>query len=280
MENYEKLLYWVKERYSIFLKKEAGEPRPWTKDPILDQYRFCNVHRENDRVTRWIHDSWLSPDCDEEHIWFAMVVARLLNQPESLRALSETAFVEWDKIHFIEVLTQRKNQGYKNFNAAYIVSTNGRAMDKVEYLATHVLEPLWNARDSVKPTPSDTLASFFKRLSQYDGMGSFMSAQVVADVKHAPVLAQAEDWWTFAEPGPGSLRGMRRLHGLDVKDTSQDKFWKDSLWHLRDQLNNDISPDIPELDGQNTQNCLCEYDKMIRTLSGEGRPKQQYKEVK
>ena len=275
MENYEKLLYWVKERYSIFLKKEAGEPRPWTEDIILGTYRFCNVHRENDKVTRWIHDNWLSPDCDEQHIWFAMVIARLLNQPESLQALSETAFVEWDKKRFIDVLTKRKNQGLKNFNGAYIVSTNGRAMDKVEYLANYVLEPLWKARDSIKPTTSDTLASFFKHLTQYDGMGSFMSAQVVADVKHAPVLAQAEDWWTFAEPGPGSLRGMRYLLGLGMQDTKQDKNWKYNLAILRERLNNDL--DIPELDGQNTQNCLCELSKYAKTVLGIGVPKQLYR---
>ena len=31
----DRLLYWIKERESIRLKKEAGEPKPWTDDEIL-----------------------------------------------------------------------------------------------------------------------------------------------------------------------------------------------------------------------------------------------------
>jgi len=277
MERYDRLLYWVKERYNIFLKKEGGESLPLTTDLILQNFRFCNVHRENDRVTRWIADNWRNPDCDEPDIWFAMVVARLLNNPESLLALSQTAFVTWDKEHFLKVLAERRDEGLKNFNAAYIVSTNGRSMDKLQYLANYVLEPLWDARDSIRPKAGDTLASFFYRLSSYDGMGSFMSAQVVADVKFTPCLAFAEDWWTFAEPGPGSLRGMRRLLGLESDNKGFDNHWKYHLNILRNKLNEDSG--VPELSAQDCQNCLCEFDKFMRASLGEGRPKQLYKGV-
>ena len=39
----ERLLAWIVERESIRRKKERGLPRPWTLDPVLDGYRFCNV---------------------------------------------------------------------------------------------------------------------------------------------------------------------------------------------------------------------------------------------
>jgi len=34
----ERLVYWIREREAIRLKKEAGQPRPWTDDEILDTY--------------------------------------------------------------------------------------------------------------------------------------------------------------------------------------------------------------------------------------------------
>ena len=65
MNNQELFLYWVKERLQIYYSKESNEPKPWTKDTILQQYKFCNVHREHDTVTKWIKYNWRDkyPDC-------------------------------------------------------------------------------------------------------------------------------------------------------------------------------------------------------------------------
>lgn len=41
------------ERYNIYVKKEIMKmPAPWTKNPILAKYRFTNVFRELDYVTK------------------------------------------------------------------------------------------------------------------------------------------------------------------------------------------------------------------------------------
>ena len=272
MERFDQLMYWIVERHNIFLRKEAGETPPWTNDPELNNYRYCNPYRENDKVTRWIFTNWLYPHRNHKDLWFAMVIARLLNNPNSLQELGYPT--EWNEEYFIHRLNSIKKT-QKIFNAAYIVSTNGVSMDKVEYLAKRALGPLWAAREYIRPREDDTLLTFFSRLNKYDGMGSFMSGQVIADVKHGQ-MKDAEDWWTFAVPGPGSLRGMRRLHGLDADDKSEDKHWQDSLWHLRDAVNDSTPDDFPEFDAQNIQNTLCEFDKFMRLKLGEGKPKQKY----
>jgi len=41
-----------KERESIRLKREKGEPGPWTKDEVLQRGRFLNIFREDDRGTK------------------------------------------------------------------------------------------------------------------------------------------------------------------------------------------------------------------------------------
>src|SRR5580765_2488648 len=46
--------HWVLEREAIRRLREAGQPKPWTTDPILLENRFCNVLRQHDVVSRYI----------------------------------------------------------------------------------------------------------------------------------------------------------------------------------------------------------------------------------
>jgi hypothetical protein len=43
---------YIEERERIRLRKEAGEPFPWTEDPILRAFKFTNVRRIHDRTTQ------------------------------------------------------------------------------------------------------------------------------------------------------------------------------------------------------------------------------------
>jgi len=58
-DNQEQLIYWINERENIRLKKEAGESPPWSSNPVMQVTYFCNVNREDDKVTKWIRDNWL-----------------------------------------------------------------------------------------------------------------------------------------------------------------------------------------------------------------------------
>jgi hypothetical protein len=47
------LVYFTTERISIKRKRDAGEPPPWTADPLMVQkYRFCNADVQDDAVSR------------------------------------------------------------------------------------------------------------------------------------------------------------------------------------------------------------------------------------
>jgi hypothetical protein len=277
------LFAWIKERYSIKLKKDAGKPKPWTKDQILMNYRFCNVHREDDTVTKWIRESWREPYDSDKNLWFAMTVARLVNWPETLYELAPAVFtggskcaVTWRPEVFIREMHARRTSGMKVFSGAYIVGTSGRTMDKAEYLATHVLTPLWNERHRVVGAFT-TLAGLHQWLMNFQGMGSFMAAQVVADVKYQTMWRSAPDWETFAAPGPGSQRGLNRIFGGEP-----DKPWKGNSWYTGlMMLKKEIDPlvakaGMPPLHAQDLQNCLCEFDKYERTRLGEGKPRSKY----
>lgn len=262
--------YWIVERERVRRNKESGSPRPWTADPILDTYRFCNVRRENDKVTKWIRQNWSHPD--HPNFILAMTIARLVNWPETLAELGFP--FEWSEQHFIDVINKRHDTGAKTWSSAYIVSTNGHAVSKPIYVAGTVLAPIAaRCAAGVWPTP---LGPLYSALRAFDGVGSFIAGQIVADAKNTENSAwcQADDWFDFVVPGPGSRRGLARLLCKPAPYTLSDKEFyanfhvaSDAALEVEDQLCN-----------QDIQNCLCEFDKYMRVKLGEGKPRQRYME--
>ncbi len=70
----------ARERHSIYLKRKAGEPAPWTEDCILANWKFTNVFRELDRTTVWFREHVREPMRSRPEVLLATVVFRLYNR--------------------------------------------------------------------------------------------------------------------------------------------------------------------------------------------------------
>lgn len=286
-ENQEMFFYWIKERESIRQKKEAGLPKPWTNDPILRQYKFCNVRREDDRVTKWIKNNWRDPNRGHPNMWFAMIVARLFNWPDTLEEICfpQIMFPELKEKWRRNLKGLRDEQKVKVFTGAYLVSTNGVRMDKIDYILDRVLTPIWERGCSPKEfietenkiyciNDQCTLEDYWKYLTQFDGLGSFMAGQVIADLKYIePVLENASDWWTFAPLGPGSIRGLNRFFGRDTNKSLKQEQGLLEIQSAQKMIEERLGMKLPAHD---VQNCFCEYDKFIRVKRGEGKTRSTY----
>lgn len=268
----ETFLYWIKERESVREKKDAGLPKPWSQDSIFQTYKFCNVRREDDRVSRWLFEHWMQPNRGHKNMWFAMVVARLFNWPPTLEQLG------FPKLQYTDLKEQwrkelkRIREGGKVFTGAYLVSTNGVQMDKVDYILDRVLMPIWERGRA--PVQEDTLESYWSHLREFDGLGSFMAGQVVADLKFVDYhLENAEDWNSWAPLGPGSTRGLNRIYGRPLEKKISQKQGLDEMRELQQLVSKELGVLLPL---HNLQNCLCETDKYLRVTNGEGRPRSTY----
>jgi hypothetical protein len=274
----------ITERWNIHLRRASGAPPPWTACPVLLKYKFTNVRREDDRVTRWLHENWLRPHAGDHDLWLAMYVARVFNRVSTLKAVGYPMPWGRRKAAVLKAANALKAEGAKVFGAGYMIHSQrvaGPYRPKINYYG-EIFTACWDHRLRVRPRAGNTIQEFYDRLMGEHGFGAFMAAQVCADVKHAEPLKSAVDWTTFAASGPGSRRGLMRLQGLPVEQGKSvypgtEEEWKATLLELRKVVLPLLPKALRKLDAQNLQNVLCEMDKKCRVPEGR-RPKQLFQQ--
>lgn len=253
------------------MAKESNTPKPWSDDPVFQSTYFCNVRREDDRVTKWIRQNWGPLQIGWEDYEYAMLLSRFLNWPDTLSVL-RPHIADFEAVG--EIMSEISSRGEKVWGNAYVITTHGIKMPKATYLCERVLpaayELLGGGRWRTAYQRQPTLQARHEQLLALEGVGDFLSAQILADLKNTVghPLASAKDWHTWAAPGPGSLRGLKWFFGESTPGMFQSQ-----LDFVRSYVNDRTGL---YLHAQDVQNCLCEYDKFMRVKNGTGRSKRNY----
>ena len=101
---------------------------------------------------------------------------------------------------------------------AHVITTHGIPMGKAAYLCHNVLgglqacmAPPGTAAAVLGSNPKPHCGTAYTALQSLEGLGSFLAAQVVADLKNTVgyPLYYALDKATFVAHGPGSIRGLQ-----------------------------------------------------------------------
>jgi hypothetical protein len=291
----EPFFYWINERHKIYLRRKSGNSGPWTDDPILRDYRFCNVFRELDTVTIWIEENIRKPYAKHHNLWFLLAMARNTNWPGTLRQLlRETALPdEFDYDQWKSIYTGRQANGLKTFGNAYLITNGGKSMPKEDFVFTHVLKPIWDATRAGESRDFDelfdpavnggtqySLEQVWKWFRNYNGFGPFIAYEVVTDLRWTRYLRNAPDIMTWANAGPGALRGLNRLAGriADAPLRQQTALaLMRGLLAVANDVGSPLGNHIPgSLEMRDIEHSLCETDKYLRAKTGEGRPKVTY----
>jgi hypothetical protein len=89
-ERYSEFLKYVVERQRIWHKRFVlKEPFPWTKDPILQKFHFCNNYRELDKGTVYLINELTPYQNDRRKVLFNVVAYRFFNCYGFLKKLVE-----------------------------------------------------------------------------------------------------------------------------------------------------------------------------------------------
>lgn len=284
--DYKKLLiHWIEERWKIYYCRERGASKPWSNDPVFQTTYFCNVHRENDKVTKWIRENWTPEKLGWEHYEFYMVLSRFLNWPNTLESILAPVTRDLnsgigDFTLLEEKLETIARWGEKVWGNAYVITSHGMPMPKATYLCQHLLPDVYRALPALKAAAQGgTCGGMAAALQRIPGIGSFLAGQVVADLKNTKghPLFMAVDKKTFVIHGPGSLRGLSWFH-YGISDVVTKNQFNRLFTEVRIFVDKNLGmSSVPPIDNQDLQNCLCEFDKYCRVKTGTGRSKRTYK---
>ena len=282
--DYTPLWHWVREREDARLRKENGEPFPWATDDIINTYRFCNVRREDDRVTVWVRKNIREAFADNPNLWLMLCMARQINWPGSLGKLISAGNLPWpvdDKFEppiMAEVLDGMDAAGEKVWTGAYIIPAGSTKGEWKTASLARKIAALWKDRHLFERYLRQeqkwvTMRGFHEKLMKYDGWGPFLAYQAVVDMRFTPILSGAADTQTWAAAGPGTIRGLNRIHGRRLDHPLPQSF---ALGEMKIIHAASLEATGVAMDFTDVPNILCETDKYLRVKNGEGRPRALY----
>lgn len=263
------------ERYNIYSRRRMGL-QPWTKDPIFQKYKFCNLFREQDKVTVWLRKNWREPYADHPNLPFAMALARLINWPPTL---VEIGFPKrWHPDKVLGVLHRRKFEGEKIYTGAYLLGSCPKGSERAIYLVNDVLTPLHRALSpAFWMIDNNSLEDVWKWLRSQRGLGDFLAYEVVSDLRHTKYLRNASDIMTWANAGPGTLRGLTRLWGYQPKTRQISGYSfpkKNALEAMQNLLTKSQEArwklNTPSWEMRDVEHWLCEYSKYTKIMNSQG----------
>ena len=265
---------WVVERTHIQQRKDRGDPWPWTKDSILQEYKFTNAFREKDRTTIWFREKIRDRLRYKPEVYMATVIFRWFNLIETGETLlKHNLHIEWDPQKAYDVITPQN----KWITGAYMIKSP-TSMNKVRGVC-QTITTVWNDRERfLKKCPWDSLQKMNLWLEGYPFLGPFLAYELATDLRHTYIGACAKDINKWANAGPGAMRGLNRIYGRNLDYTSKRHDWCEEM---RDLLNYSVYPgvmrDLKEvMELRDIEHSLCEFDKYERVRLGQGAPRSKY----
>lgn len=271
-EVYDLYWYFAYERQNIFYKKLEGVEPPWTKDEILNTYKFCNSYRVNDRVSQYLLKNVIynGKNYSDRDMLFRIVLFKLFNKEETWQLFidnfSDVTLANFDKEKYSKVIEDAKNSGIKIYNDAYISCANKVfGYDKKHDNHLALLDKMFNI-DKIddKILNAKSMKEAFDIIKSYPLIGNFMAYQLVTDINYSNIVNFKEDEFTVA--GPGSIRGIDKCFidkGMSYEDIIRYMFkhQDEEFKRLNLKFKRILNRPLQLID---CQNIFCELDKYTR----------------
>lgn len=251
----------IRERHAVFNRRMAGEPGPWTDDPILRSRKFTNVFRWLDPGSQFVITDLM---CDDpETFLMRCFLYRHTNLPEAWQAYAADTgrypgLEDLDDLR--EFWLGYKDEGGRIFSGAYMIypQSSVAGTDKI----CSVIDLTKRLRDKgvfFHFTAVEYGQEYrFRLLRNNKGVADFMSMQILTDFGYSTEFREDQ----FVVPGPGAKKGAAFL-GIPATEAI-DWAW---LAVLQTQPGLEVEGVPRWISKMDIQNCLCEYSKYVRYQS-------------
>ncbi|MEH2451269.1 nucleotide kinase domain-containing protein [Nostoc sp.] len=262
-------------RQEVFFNKINNVSPPWTSDPIINTYKFCNAYRASDRVSQYliknvIYDENRSKN--EEEVILRILLFKIFNKIETWEYLENQTgdyitLSNFDSNVYSDILQEAMNLGYVIYTSAYMSCASKEfGYDKKHQNHLALIDTMV-VQDRVynRIVEAKKFEDVFQILQEYPLLGKFMAYQLATDINYSEIINFDENSFTIA--GPGAERGIDKCfidtHGKTYTDIihwmteNQEKEFQrlglnfQSLWGR-------------PLQAIDCQNLFCETDKYCR----------------
>lgn len=245
----------IYQRYLIFHKKEILKlSPPYTEDPILSNYKFCNVFREDDAGTKIIFSL---PSNNKRELLTNIFSYRIFNRRDHFDNIGWINISNFSPHSFKEHLLSIKEKR-PIFSDAYLVNWNlDNILNSLEFLSSS-----YDLDKLNKDSPKEV----FNELKKLKCIGPFLAYQLFQDLSYFGDLFHRFNGNDFVEIGPGCLGA------LDLLNNSTNVSHLNFIYLIRDDLQYKyLDPLVPRLTLSSIEHSLCEFRKYYNLKYGNGK---------
>ncbi len=213
-EVYDTYWYFAAERQNTFIKRLSGAKAPYTQDPILAQYKFCNTYRALDRETQFlIREVIYSSSYSPQDTLFRIMLFRLFNKHQTWVALEkllgEISLTTFSPGAYSALLEKIREEGPIYGNAFILCANKAFGFDQKHNNHLALLEYTFlRSEMGRKLEEAKSLRELFMVLRELPLIGNFMAYQIAIDMNYSEVFNFSENDFTIA--GPGAERGIAK----------------------------------------------------------------------
>lgn len=267
--------YWrfAAERQNVFFAQHSKRESPWTRDPIIQEYRFTNSYRASDRVSQYlIRNVIYSGTQNFRDTVFRILLFKIFNKIETWRLLEESmgeiSLKSFDINSYSAILEKAMSSRAAIYSAAYIMpsgSIRGDSPRRKHRFHLELLEELMNGHFLDQLREKRTMAAVYEVLLGVKSFGVFLAYQFATDLNYSTHFDFSER--EFVVPGPGARDGIRKCFS-DLGDYNE----PDVIRMMADEQTVEfdrLQIDFHSLWGRplqliDCQNLFCEVDKYAR----------------
>lgn len=265
--------YFAAERQNIFYNKLKGMEEPWTDDPILQEYKFCNAYRASDRVSQYLLKNVIynGHKYSNEDMIFRIILFKLFNKESTwellISKMGDIKLCNFDFNKCKMVLEEATSNNIKIYNDAYISCPtkvfgferkheNHLALLQKMFIEDNISEKIINSKN---------MEEAFNHLKKYPLIGNFIAYQLITDINYSEVTNFTESEFTVV--GPGSIRGIKKCF-YDIGDMTNVDIIKWMYEHQDEEFKR-LGIKFKKLGERklqyiDCQNLFCEIDKYCR----------------
>lgn len=276
-----KFFWWMNERHAIYLRKKKGEAWPWTKDTILQKYKFTNVFRQLDAETVKFNERINKLNMSGADKLYHMILFRAFNRAETYDLILKRSGALTNTRKMKRALHKHADRGNKIFTGAYIITNAGSTESKIDLMCDAMGVALRAKNKIYEEMMADgTMQGCTDILRAYPMQGPFTAYEVICDMRYQKgMLDKAPDRKKWANLGPGARRGINRI----VSGKKKPNVFRSTVEYIefmQELLK--TSPQyrakhVPPLEMREIEHSLCEFDKWLRVHNNEGRPRAIYR---